>query len=235
MISASQLTLEVQLPDDETFASYQGQINQPVVSLLSKFLAVNGAQSINGFYLFGVSGLGKSHLLHAACHYYHTQLLSSLCLSFSELQHLSVDVLDGLEHVDLICLDDIELVNQSQIWQQAIFDLYNRVLENNKKIIITGNHTVKALGLTLADLESRLAWGYVEQVKVLSDQEKILALQYRSQQRGLFIGDDVIRYFTSRISRNMNDLLSALDQLDKASIREQRKITIPFVKQVLNL
>lgn len=233
MSKVSQLTLSVQLPDDETFASFQGDTNYQAVELLKSFLAVDTKQTINGFYLFGVSGVGKSHLLHACCSEIQEQQLTSLCLSFSELQHLSVEVLDGLEQIDLICLDDVQLVSQSSQWQQAVFDLYNRVLENNKKIIITGDQPINNLGLTLPDLVSRLAWGYVEPIKALTDDEKAIAVQYRAQQRGLLISDDVIRFLISRTSRDMNDLLASLDALDKASIREQRKITIPFVKQVL--
>lgn len=236
---SNQLTLSVQLPDDETFVSYQSDINQSVVNLLKHYIAPNLSNSIeakdniNGFYLFGLSGVGKSHLLHACCAFAQEQGMTSVCLSFSEIQHLSVEVLDSLEHIDLICLDDIQLITEQTQWQQAVFDLYNRVSEHNKKLIITGDKSVNELALSLPDLRSRLSWGLVEQVKPLTDEEKTVAIQFRAMQRGLLLTDEVAKYLLSRLSRDMNTLIDALDKLDKASIREQRKITIPFIKQVI--
>ena len=63
----------------------------------------------------------------------------------------------------------------------------------------------------------------------------MLALQYRAQQRGVVLPDDVAKFLLNRLSRNMSDLIAHLDRLDKASIREQRKITIPFIKDILNI
>jgi DnaA family protein len=154
-------------------------------------------------------------------------------LSFSELKHLAVEVLDGLESIDIICLDDIDVISGEPQWQQAIFDLYNRLLEQNKRLIITGNQSAQQLGITLPDLVSRLTWGYTEQVKALTDEEKIKALQFRAQQRGLLLSDDVVKFLLNRLSRDMGSLIESLDVLDKASIIEQRKITIPFIKDVL--
>nr|WP_241242436.1 DnaA regulatory inactivator Hda [Thalassotalea sp. G2M2-11] len=229
--------MSVQLPDDETFLSYQSITNHTVTDLLKSYIDAAQAKpqsgDIHGFYLFGLTGVGKTHLLHASCAYAQELGLSSLCLSFSELQHLSVEVFDGLETIDLICLDDVQLIANDPQWQQAVFDLFNRVIEHDKRIIITGDKSVNQLGLTLPDLGSRLSWGYVEQVKPLSDEEKLTAIQFRAQQRGLLLSEDVARFLMTRLSREMTDLLFALDKLDKASIREQRKITIPFIKQVL--
>ena len=178
----SQLTLSVQLPDDETFASFKSESNQMVVQQLTHFLdqvTVNNKQ-VHSLFLFGLSGVGKSHLLHASCAYADTLGISSLCLSFSELTQLSVDVLDGLENIDLVCLDDIQLIAGDKKWQQGVFDLYNRMVEQNKCLIITGDQSVMNLNISLPDLVSRLSWGLTEQIKPLSDEEKSFALQYRA-------------------------------------------------------
>jgi len=231
----SQLTLSVQLPDDETFASFQSESNQMVVQQLCHFLdgIVDENKKVHSLYLFGLTGVGKSHLLHASCAYADTLGVTSLCLSFSELTQLSVDVLDGLENIDLVCLDDIQLIAGNKKWQQGVFDLYNRMIEQNKCLIITGDQSVAQLNISLPDLVSRLSWGLTEQLKPLSDKEKSFALQYRAQQRGLYISDDVASFLINRLSRDMTSLLAALEQLDQASIREQRRITIPFIKDVL--
>lgn len=235
MKKVSQLTLSVQLPDDETFASFQSESNQMVVQQLTHFLDHIGDENkqVHSLFLFGLTGVGKSHLLHASCAYADTLGITSLCLSFSELTQLSVDVLDGLENIDLVCLDDIQLIAGNKKWQQGVFDLYNRMIEQNKCLIITGDQSVAQLNISLPDLVSRLSWGLTEQLKPLSDKEKSFALQYRAQQRGLTMNDDVASFLINRLSRDMTSLIAALEQLDQASIREQRRITIPFIKDIL--
>ncbi|GAA6172768.1 DnaA inactivator Hda [Colwellia sp. KU-HH00111] len=238
MKNTSQLALSVQLPDDETFDSFLSESNRSVVSQLALFIENSASEPLNqpnSFYLFGLAGVGKSHLLHASSAYAAQLNKTSVCLSCAELLQLSVAVLDGIEQIDVICLDDIQLLAGNQLWQQAIFDLYNRVIEQNNCLLISGNQSVNQLGITLADLNSRLSWGLTEQLKPLSDVEKVSALQFRASQRGLLLSDEAANFLLNRISREMTDLINSLDILDKASIREQRKITIPFIKEVLNL
>lgn len=230
----AQLTLMVQLPDDETFDSYKSETNVSVVSQLKSYVEQK-QDTPHGFYLFGLTSAGKSHLLHASSSYAAQLTKSSVCLSCAELKQLPVEVLDGLEQIDLICLDDIHLIAGDKQWEQAIFDLYNRVLEQNNYILISGNESAQKLAIGLPDLISRLSWGLTEQVKPLEDVEKIAALQYRATQRGLILSDDVVKFLLNRLSRDMASLIKALDTLDKASIQEQRKITIPFIKEVLIL
>lgn len=249
MTQLSQLALSVQLPDDETFDSFIGQPNHSVLVQLTSFIRQNKveteqhenhslalfSQLPHSFYLFGLAGVGKSHLLHA-CNNLAAQLKkTSVCLSCSELKQLPIEVLDGLEQIDFICLDDIELIAGDVQWQQAIFDLYNRAIENESCLIITGSEAINKLGITLPDLVSRIGWGYIEQVKPLDDDDKTLAIQHRARQRGLMISDEATRFLLNRSSRDMTSLIQTLDILDKASIREQRKVTIPFIKEILNI
>jgi len=238
MKNIAQLVLSVQLPDDEIFDNYLSKSNFAAVSQLGLFLDDTQHEQLNKprcFYLFGLSGVGKSHLLHASSAYVAKLNKTSVCLSCAELLTLSVDVLDGLEQINVICLDDIQLLTGNKIWEQAVFDLYNRVLEQNNYLVVSGDQSVNQLGLTLPDLVSRLSWGLTEQLKPLSDGEKITALQFRASKRGLILSDDAANFLLNRLSRDMASLIASLDALDKASIREQRKITIPFIKDVLSI
>ncbi|WP_077337948.1 DnaA regulatory inactivator Hda [Pseudocolwellia agarivorans] len=232
----SQLSLSVQLPDDETFQSFQSQNNHAVVIQLQQFIDLVLKQEAHptALYLFGIQGVGKSHLLHASCAYAEGLGLSSLSLSFSELAQLSIEMFDGLEQIDVICLDDIHLIAGNDEFERAVFDLFNRVTEQGKCLIISGDQNVSNLNIQLPDLLSRLSWGLTEQVKPIDDNEKILALQYRAEQRGLILANDSAKFLLTRLSREMSNLINALDELDKASIREQRKITIPFIKEIFH-
>jgi len=238
MKNTTQLALSVQLPDDEIFDNYLSESNNAVVSQLALFLDKTDLIQVNQprcFYLFGLTGVGKSHLLHASSAYVSQKNRTSVCLSCAELLKLSVEVLDGLEQMNVICLDDIQLLAGNNVWQQAVFDLYNRVLEQNNCLVVSGDQSVGQLGLTLPDLVSRLNWGLTEQLKPLSDNEKNAALQFRASKRGLMLSDEAANFLLNRLSRDMTNLIESLDILDKASIREQRKITIPFIKNVLNI
>lgn len=244
MSSLGQLTLSVQLPDDETFASYirlgqsqtiGKQVNADVVQSLQSFLQSykQKPSKQHSFYLFGLTGVGKSHLLHASCTYADELGLTAQCISLAELYTYRSDILVGLEVIDLICIDDIHLIANNPEWEQAIFDLFNRITENNKCLIISGNNSIAELGIQLPDLISRLSWGLVEQLKPLTDDEKVLALQFRAQQRGLVLSEESAKFLLNHLSRSMKSLIKSLDTLDRASIKEQRKITIPFIKEVL--
>lgn len=234
MTKTTQLPLAVHLPDDETFDSFYCSDGGVIKAQLKAFIQqAESSTSSNGFYLFGQEGVGKSHLLHASCALASELKMKSLCLSLSELKHLSVDVLNDLEQIDLVCLDDLHLIAGDTVWQQGIFDLYNRLLENNKKVIIAGNNSANSLLITLPDLVSRIGWGFTEQIKPLPDSDKVKAIQLRSKFRGIEMNEETGKFLLNRLSRDMNSLVESLDILDKASIRAQRKITIPFIKETL--
>ncbi|TKB44369.1 DnaA regulatory inactivator Hda [Thalassotalea mangrovi] len=232
MSKYNQLPLAVHLPDDETFNSFYCSNQQSLIANLKSFVEADN-RGAHGYYLFGNNGVGKSHLLHASCAHASKLGLSSVCLPMAELVDMPVEVLADLEQVDLICLDDLQLIADSNYWQRAIFDLYNRVIENDKKIILSGNDSAAQLGISLPDLLSRITWGMVDQVKPLNDTEKTEALILRAKLRGIDLNEETARYLINRLSRDMKSLIDSLDTLDKASIREQRKITIPFIKSVL--
>ena len=233
MIQDRQLALAVQLHDEETFDNYIGETNIQVVQDLKQFVQLQ-QQDVSSFYLFGTESVGKSHLLNACATYANELGKTALCLSLNEVINLSTDILVGLESLDIICLDDCQVICNNEQWQQGVFDLFNRVLEQGKKIVLTGNNTPTALGLSLPDLVSRLSWGNVAQIKPLSDNEKVQALSDRASKRGMIFQPEAMSFLINRYSRDMATLISCLNKLDKLSIQSQRKITIPFIKDAID-
>jgi DnaA family protein len=149
---------------------------------------------------------------------------------------MSPDVLLGLEHYRLICLDDIEKLCGESAWQIAVFDLINRVKEqNNSCLVITGNQPPKLLSLDLPDLVSRLSWGTNFQLYSLTDEQRQQALIVKAQHRGLNMSKDVAKYLVNHWQRDMPALIASLDILDEQSLQQQRKLSIPFVKAILDL
>jgi len=109
----------------------------------------------------------------------------------------------------------------------------NRVPGAN--LVISASDLPKKIGIELVDLVSRLEWGVCHHLQSLNDEEKLGALQLRAQLKGMRLPIDVGRFLLNRLSREMCMLLNTLDQLDNASLEAKRKLTIPFVKEVLRL
>jgi len=229
----TQYTLAVTLPDDETLQSYYGADTSPAVAYLRQFLSPQ-QQNPTAVYLFGASGSGKSHLLYAACVYAQELGLTSQLLTLDDFRQYNPRMLDGLEQLDLVCLDNIQQIAGDSHWQVALFDLYNRLQEQGKKLIIVADQAPAQLGITLPDLVSRLQACTAFQLRLLSDEDKHRLLQQKARIRGLELSDEVARYLLNRQQRDVRALVSLLDLLDKASMIHQRRLTIPFVKDVLS-
>jgi DnaA family protein len=234
----NQLTLPIGLKDTESFGSFIPGQNIQVCSHLNELFRQFETDKSNNWltYLFSDSGLGKSHLLYATCQQAELAGESSVYLSFNEKQHMSPDVLQGLEHYRLICLDDIEKLQGESAWQIAVFDLINKVKEQNDGcLVITGNQPPNQLSLELPDLISRLSWGTNFQLYSLTDEERQEALIVKAQHRGLNMSKDVAKYLVNHWQRDMPALIESLDILDEQSMQQQRKLTIPFVKAIFDL
>ena len=222
---SQQLTLGIRLRDEATFDNYFVSLNEQVVHNLQQ-------QSEPYVFLFGDNGTGKSHLLQAACHEVGQKGLPAVYLPLAE-NDLMPAMLDDLENMSLIALDDIQNVIGNDEWEYALFNLYNRVREKGVSMLVSSSLPLASLNIKLADLSSRLSWGPTFKLSGLSDKEKTYALQQRAKNRGLVLADDVMTYLLKRSPRDMNSLFSLFEKLDKASMVEKRKLTIPFIKNYL--
>jgi len=229
-----QLSLGVNLNDDATFDNFYAPMsthNALVVEGLRQQMAGTGEAFL---YLWGTPGCGLTHLLQAACHQAQTQGLSFQYLPLRDLVGYAPDELfSGLETLDLVCLDCLVAIAGRPDWERAIFNLYNQLREAGKKLLVAAEQSPRELPLTLEDLRSRLQWGITYQVHQLSDDDKQHALQLRARARGLELSDEVAQYIVQRLPRDTNELFWQLQRLDHASLAEQRKLTIPFVKKIL--
>lgn len=232
MTLQQQLPLGFSLRDDATFTNFLPGHNAQVLHVLLEMVQGKGD---NYVYVWGPQSSGRSHLLQASCHAAPEFSQAAVYIPLATADTLDLDVFVGLEHINLICLDDIEQIAGNQYWEEQIFHLFNRVRANNKRLIITANVPPTALTIKLPDLKSRLAWGTVYQLAALSDEQKLSALQLRAQRRGLDLDLAVGKFLLRRCPRDMRQLFSTLEQLDQASFAEQRRLTIPFVKDVLGV
>ncbi len=213
-----------------TFDSFWPGDNSEVIALIKAQILAPDHPCL---YLWGKAGVGKSHLLQAACGYAQQRQQPAAYMPLAEFKDLDAEVAQGLERYGLICVDDVDAIAGRDAWESALFHLYNRARERGALMIFSAVGKPADLGLNLTDLRSRLAWGSVWHIEELPDQDKLSALQLRAWQRGFSLPDEVGAYLMQRCPRDMHSLFALLDKLDRASLSEHRKLTIPFVRQFL--
>jgi DnaA family protein len=116
-----------------------------------------------------------------------------------------------------------------------MFNLFNRVQGAGHALVFAGFDKPAACGITLPDLVTRLAAGPVFTLQALDEQAVQAALQLRARGRGLELPDETAQFLLRRLPRDLTSVFDLLDRLDQASMVEQRRLTIPFVKSVLGI
>jgi len=228
----------LKFPDDETFASFYPGQNATLLTQLKNSVVGLGEPVL---YMWGESGSGRSHLLHALCSEVDERGESVAYIPLHHYQGMSLDIFENMEAVTLVCIDNVDAIAGDKKWEKALFDFYNRWLDNKgnrppgASLVLCAIDLPKQLNIKLDDLVSRFEWGACYHLSPLNDEEKLGALQLRAQLKGMKLPVDVGRFLLNRLSRDMNTLLKTLDRLDNASLEAKRKLTIPFVKEVLDL
>ena len=225
-----QLPLGLALRESARFASYFPGINQEAVNSLRQSARGQGEALV---YLAGPAGLGKTHLLQAACQEAADCGRTSVYLPLRQFAVLSPAVLDGLERMDLVCLDDVDAVAARPAWERALFDLFNRLRESGVTLLVAAVQRPDRICLQLADLVSRLGWGLTYVLKPLDEETLFAAITHRAKARGLDLPEDTARFLLRRFPRDLESLCDLLDRLDQISLVTRRRLTIPFVKAAL--
>lgn len=229
----TQLSLSMRLRDDATFANYYPGANASTLGYVEHACETENQWLDSVLYLWGSAGVGRSHLLQAACLRVEERGGRALYLPLAELAHHGPQLLDNVEFCDLVCLDDIQAVLGQPHWEEALFHAFNRLRDAGKQLLIAAHAPPRELSIKLPDLQSRLSIALVFQLHELSDDDKLRALQLRASRRGLRLSDEVGRFILARSVRSTTVLFDTLEQLDHASLQAQRKLTIPFLKEAL--
>ncbi|KHO65610.1 DnaA regulatory inactivator Hda [Pseudomonas flexibilis] len=228
-----QLPLGVRLRDDATFANYYPGANAAALGYVERLCDADAGWAENLIYLWGNDGVGRSHLLQAACLRFEQHGEPALYLPLGEVVTLGPELLDNLEQYELVCLDDLDAIAGRADWEEALFHLFNRLRDAGRRLLLAASASPRELGIQLPDLQSRLSLSLVFQLQELSDEDKLRALQLRASRRGLHLTDEVGRFILTRGARSMSALFDLLEQLDQASLQAQRRLTIPFLKETL--
>lgn len=224
----SQLALPLQLADHAVFASFLDSGNETLVATL---LAVTDGLSGQGCWLWGATATGKTHLLQAVCDRAGDR---SIYLPMEMLAAAGPGILDGLGAREIVCIDDVDRVAGDGDWEFALFKLFNDLDASNGELVVSAGAAPRECGFELADLASRMSRLPVFQLRSLDEGRLAAALQLRASHRGLELPDETAAYLLKRSRRDMASLYELLDKLDLEALRAQRRLTIPFVRDVLS-
>ena len=212
----SQLLLDIAPDSQPTLDNFVVGRNLELLSALRHVLA---GSSERCFYVWGETGSGKSHLLQACVRAAQDMQQNAIYAHGSVPQSAAVAAVDDVEQLD-------------EAAQIALFNLYNQMRDSGGMLLVSGKESPLHLKLR-DDLRTRLGWGLVYQVHVLSDEEKAQALVQHAHSRGFVLPSEVTQYLLRHGRRDLPSLMAVLDALDAHSLRLHRAPSVPLLKEVL--
>lgn len=247
MKKQKQLALDLCLNNEAQFINFFAETNEKIFTILT---SLRNNLEFKSLYLWGDKGSGKTHLLNACCHHWENAN-KIICLSINAESmpinfenkvvyiglhaNLSPKILENLEHMDLVCLDNLENVTENKDWEEALFHWFNKAQASDTKTLIAASAPPNQLNFTLPDLQSRMSSCVIFKLNELNDVQKLAALQLRAKFLGLKLSDNAGIFLINHYHRDMHILFEALRTLDKAALIEKRRLTIPFIKQMLSI
>ncbi len=201
--------------------------NSELLNLIHQLFQDKKASEI---YVYGLTGQGKTHVLQGV-------VLKALASDKNAIYIDCIDsfpehLLDFIDQLSFISLDNVDLISKEN--QEIFFDLYNRARQAGVVILVSGSSLPADLTV-MKDLKTRLSLAAVYKLEALNDELTMEVLNKQMNDRNLTIDSKIYEYLFKNYSRDLNTLVSAMNQLDKASLQSKKAISIPFVKTVLQL
>lgn len=225
-----QLTIRLRINELCDFTNFHAGSNEELVGSLKDLTASNG---FNGIWLWGAAGSGRSHLLQALCQEAecHHQTCVYLPLSLIDRDPMA---LDGLS-ADLIVIDDIHNWLHDRPLESVLVGLYQGQLSTGGRLLVSADGPAVGCEFALPDLASRMRALASYQIAPLDDEGLVVVLRRSAARKGLVLDQSVIDFWLSRAPRVLPELLAQLELLDDMALSTQRRITIPLMKDVLQL
>jgi DnaA family protein len=228
---SEQLPLALRWPAHQRFDTFLVGTNADGVDILRHAAR---SEAIDRVYLSGPKGSGKTHLLIAACA---EALAGQRSAQYLDLQRVAVPGADAIRRFggsELLAIDNVDAVVGSGAAEHALFDLHNRCLAEGSTLLFAGSDAPSALDLGLPDLVSRLAACTQWPLRPLDEAGRRRALQERAAVRGIELDKSVLDWLFARHARDLATLILLLDRIDRATLVAQRRVTIPFLRRLLD-
>ena len=198
----------------------------------------------NPLFLYGNSGLGKTHLLHAVCdrvsqNSKKVKIQFSSCEDFVNkfIHAISEGNLAGFQSrfrtVDLLIIDDVQFLREREQSQEEFFHTFNALHNNGKQIILSADCSPSEIPSLEERLISRFNWGLVTRIDPPSHDTRVAIVQKKAHLRGLDISDQIAEYIASKVHANIRELEGALTTIYAVSATTGRDITLELAKTAL--
>jgi DnaA-homolog protein len=219
-----QLALPIGMARAPTLSAFFAGPNEPALAHLQLW-AGSPTRSPVPTYLWGPPASGKTHLLKAVQEALREQGATAGWMDATVLEPPPYD-----ERWAVVLLDDVHLYTAVQ--QHAAFSWFVGAQTMQRGVLAAGLQPPAGLQLR-EDLRTRLGWGHVFQLQLLSEPQRRSVLRQSADARGVFLSDEVMDFMLTRFSRDLGSLMQLLEQLDAYALQTQRAITIPLIKSML--
>lgn len=184
-------------------------------------------------FLHGATGTGKSHLLIGACRAADESGRDARYLSLAQLPEPRADAIGGIDAEGLVAVDDVGAVTGDRDAELALFDLFNRAKAASAQMLFAATAPPPGLGIGLPDLVSRLSSCTQCALHPLDDAGRRAMLRLLAARMGLRLDDEVLDWWFARQPRDSASLVALLRRIDRAALAAQRRVTIPFLRELL--
>jgi chromosomal replication initiator protein len=202
------------------------------------------ARAYNPLFIWGESGLGKTHLLHAAGNYAQ-RLFPGMRVKYVSTEEFTNDFINSLRddrrvafkrsyrEIDVLLVDDIQFIEGKEGIQEEFFHTFNTLHNANKQIVISSDRPPKQLATLEDRLRTRFEWGLITDVQPPELETRIAILRKKAQMERLDVPDDVLELIASSIERNIRELEGALIRVTAFASLNKTSITTSLAEVVL--
>lgn len=202
------------------------------------------AKSYNPLFVYGDSGLGKTHLLHAIGHYA-KELYPGIRVRYVSSEDFTNDFINSIANnqgqafhlryrsVDILLVDDIQFLEGKAETQEAFFHTFNTLHDHNKQVVITSDVQPKQLRGFEERMLSRFEWGLLTDIQVPDLETRIAILRKKCQREQLLVGDDILEFIASKLSSNIRELEGTLIRVTAYANLNKQDIDMALVHTVL--
>ncbi|MEK7868448.1 MAG: chromosomal replication initiator protein DnaA, partial [Candidatus Omnitrophota bacterium] len=202
------------------------------------------AKAYNPLFIYGGVGLGKTHLMQAACHYI-SEMHRGLKLFYTTSESFTNELINGIQtrttqkfrekyrSVDVLLIDDIHFIAGKEATQEEFFHTFNALYDGHKQIVLSSDRAPKTIPGLEERLISRFEWGLVTDVQLPDFETRVAILKKKAERNGSKLPDDILYFIAENITTNIRELEGALIKLIAYSALENKKITMELAKDIL--
>lgn len=236
--------VEIRLNPKYTFDNFVIGPSNRFAHAAALAVAESPAKAYNPLFVYGGSGLGKTHLLHAISHYAEG-LFPNIKVCYVSSEEFTNDYINALalgqmqnfnrryREVDLLLIDDIQFLGGKDATQDTFFHTFNTLHEHGKQVVITSDVPPKQLVGFEERMRSRFGWGLITDIQVPDLETRIAILRKKVTAENLGISDDVLEYIATKVATNIRELEGTLIRVTAFASLNRVPIDLPLVQTIL--